>query len=322
MSSTSLSAHHERDPALSYGHALKGSQYSGKLLELYAGPGGGHGLLGQAFTISGIAESFETLVPGKRVLDVGCGIGDWCCLAAQYGAKSVDGFDIRPEMVELAKQATSHLQDVVHIQVGDAADMPYDDDSFDVAITLYVACNLPIESYVKYFKELYRVLVPDGKAIILNPNDWCQTKLYTRVDADPDIVEDEITQILQTVPRYPTTAQVTAAFKDADDVLIACFALDKNGKLFHVTAQNVNQLEIGQPVWNKTELTMFPNFFYSDRLKIEQLHSAGFHIDQIVSYCTKERRLAYNKEQPAITLSNDFITHPPFIVHYVSKSTY
>ena len=37
-------------------------------------------------------------------------------------------------MVELAKQATSH-SDMVHIQVGDAADMPYDDDGFDVALS-------------------------------------------------------------------------------------------------------------------------------------------------------------------------------------------
>jgi len=42
--------------------------------------------------------------------------GNWYCLAAQYDAKSVDGFDIQPEMVELAKQATSHLQDMVHIR--------------------------------------------------------------------------------------------------------------------------------------------------------------------------------------------------------------
>ena len=49
----------------------------------------------------------------------------WCSLVAQCGAKSVHGFDIQEEMVELAKQATSHL-DNVHIQVGDATDMPYD----------------------------------------------------------------------------------------------------------------------------------------------------------------------------------------------------
>jgi len=56
---------------------------------------------------------------------------------------------------------------MVHIQVGDAADMPYDDDSFDVAISLFVMCNLSPESFVKHFQELNRVLVLGGKAILL-----------------------------------------------------------------------------------------------------------------------------------------------------------
>ena len=131
------------------GHHTNGTRYGDEGVKPFAG--GRHGSLGAAFLDSGIAESLKCLVKGKRVLDVGCGVGGWCCLAAQYGAKSVDGFDIQPEMVELAKQATSHLQDMVHIQVGDAADMPYDDDSFDVAISLFVTC-------------------------------WSHTKLYTRID--------------------------------------------------------------------------------------------------------------------------------------------
>ena len=53
------------------------------------------------------------MVLGKRVLDIRCRVGDWCCIAAQYGAKTVDGFDIQEEMVERAKQAL----DIVHIQV-------------------------------------------------------------------------------------------------------------------------------------------------------------------------------------------------------------
>ena len=87
------------------------------------------------------------------------------------------------EMVELTKQVTSHLQDMVHIQVGDAADMPYDDDSFDVAISLFVTCNLSPKVHAKHFTELYRVLAPGGKAVLMFPDDWSHTKLYTRNDA-------------------------------------------------------------------------------------------------------------------------------------------
>ena len=72
----------------------------------------------------------------------------------------------------LSATATSHLQDMVHIQVGDAADMPYDDDSFDVAISLFVTCNLSPEVYAKHFEELKRVLTPGGKAIYLSPSDF------------------------------------------------------------------------------------------------------------------------------------------------------
>ena len=56
-------------------------------------------------------------------------------------------------MVKLAKQATSHL-DQVHIQIGDVADMPYDDASFDVAMSLFVTQNLSPEAS-KHFQELY-----------------------------------------------------------------------------------------------------------------------------------------------------------------------
>ena len=161
-------------------------------------------------------------------------------------AQTVDGFDIQEEMVELAKQATSHL-DMVYIQVGDAADMPYDDASFDVAISLFVTCNLPPKAFTKHFEELYQVLAPGGKAILLIPTDWSHSRLYTKVEADPTTVEND-TKILATIPKYPTTAQVTKALKDANDILVtcSCFAVDTRGNIFHV--KDINQLGHGQPI--------------------------------------------------------------------------
>ena len=108
----------------------------------------------QAFAYPALREFLIAEAPGKKVLDIGCGSGDWACLAAECGAKSVDGFDIQVGMVELAKQATAQYSSV-NICVGDAMDMPYDDDStFDVAISIFVTCNLPIEVLTKHFEEL------------------------------------------------------------------------------------------------------------------------------------------------------------------------
>ena len=139
------------------GYFPSGSRYGTDGIVAFAANSDKHGVLGQAFIDCAIAQSLRQMVPGKRVLDIGCGVGDWCCLVAKCGAKTVDGFDIQEEMVERAKQTTSHL-DMVNIQVGDAADMPYDDDLFDVAISVFITCNLSPEVFEKHFQELYRVL--------------------------------------------------------------------------------------------------------------------------------------------------------------------
>ena len=221
------------------GHFCNGTRYGVDEIAAFAGHGGRHGAIGEAFFDLSIAQSLSTLVYGKRVLDIGCGVGNWCHLAAQYGAKSVDGFDIQEEMVELARQATAHL-DTVSIQVGDASDMPYEDASFDVAISLFVTCNLSPEAFAKHFQELHRVLVPGGKAIVLTPTDYCNSKLYTKIGANLASVEIDIVRILTRLPRNPSTAQVTEAFKDANDIFVTCFAVDAQGEIFHV--KNISQL--------------------------------------------------------------------------------
>jgi len=298
------------------GHFSNGTRDGTNEIVAFARDDGKHGIFGEAFLDSAIAQILRSIVPGKKVLDIGCGVGNWCCLAAQYGAKTVDGFDIQEEMVELAKQATSHL-DNVHIQVGDAADMPYDDASFDVAISLVVTCNLSPEAFEKHFQELYRVLAPSGKAILLLTTDWSHTRLYTKTEADLATVENDIAQILPKIPKYPTTAQVTEGFKDANDILMSCFAVDAKGDLFHV--KNIKQLKHGQPIWRKTEIMMFPNFFYSDGSSITHIITTGLHIDSVTNYFTEERRAAYNNKKPNIILNKQCIENPLALVYYVSK---
>ena len=278
---------------LSGGHFSDGTRYGANEILTFAGHGGKHGAIGEAFFDSSIAQTLKELVPGKRVLDIGCGVGNWCYLAAKFGAKRVDGFDIQEEMVELARQATSQLE-MVHIQVGDAADMPYDDASFDVALSLFVTCNLSPEAFNKHFQEIHRVLVSGGKAILLVPTDSCNSFLYTKIGADSATVENNIAKTLEMIPKYPSTAQVTEAFKDANDIFVTCFALDAEGDIFHV--KNINQLVHGQPIWKQTEVMMFPNFFYSNQSTTAHILTAGLHIDSIENYFTEERRIAYNSK--------------------------
>ena len=302
--------------AFTGGHFSNGTRYGATQVEAFVK--NRYGTLGKAFLHSAITEDIRNLVSGKRVVDIGCGAGNWCVTAAQYGAKSVDGFDIQPEMVELAKQATSHL-DMVHIQVGDVAEMPYDDDSFDVALSLFVTCNLSFEVCAKHFKELYRVLAPGGKAVLLAHTDWSHSKLYIKNKADLMSTEDSVAEILTTLPKYPNTAQVADVFRDTDDILTTCFALNKVGNIFHVT--NTNQLTDGQPIWRKSEVMTYPNFFYSEK-KITELLNNGFTIDRIENPYTEERQTAHDSSNPLTVLGNDYVIYPIALIYHVSKLLY
>ena len=300
------------------GHFASGTRYGVDEIEAFAGHGGRHGTIGEAFFDYPIAQSLRTLVQGKRVLDVGCGVGNWCHFAVQYGAKRVDGFDIQENMVNLAKQASdfAHLN-TVHIQVGDAADMPYGDNLFDVAISLFVTCNLSPEVFAKHFKELYRVLVPGGKAVLLIPTDWCNSYLYTKVGANPTDVEKDIAQTLSGLPKHPSTAEITNAIKEVDGIFVTCFAVDSKGDIFHV--KSIDQLKHGQPIWKQTEVMMFPNFFYSEDSTATHIVKAGFRIDRVENHFTEARRIAYNCKNPIIHLPKDCVENPLAFVYHISK---
>ena len=297
-------------------HFFNGTRYGVDEIAAFAGHGGRHGAIGEAFFDLSIAQNLRTLVYGKRVLDISCGVGNWCHLAAQYGAKAVDGFDIQEEMVEIAKQATAQL-DTVSIRVGDAADMPYGDASFDVAISLFVTCNLSPEAFAKHFQELNRVLIPGGKAILLIPTDDCNSKLYTKIGANPSCVERDIAHIQTRLPKNPSTVQVTEAFRNVDDIFVTCFAVDAQGDLFHV--KSANQLTHGQPIWKQTEVMMFPNFFYSEQSTVKYIIEAGLSIDTVENYFTEDRRVAYNSKNPSIPLDKDCVEYPLALVYHISK---
>ena len=271
--------------------------------------------LKNAFLDPTIGKFLEMEAPGKRILDIGCGTGDWSYQAARYGAKSVDGFDKQQEMVELAKQATAQFN-TVNIQVGDIMNMPYDDNTFDIALSIFVTCELPIEVLSKHFRELHRVLVPGGKALVLNLSKAAfQTSLAD--GTDEAVVQKKIDQMLASIPDHPSQQQLCKVFEDLHEAVFACFAYDKDGSLFHV--KDVNQLVSGQPVLRKTPITTFPDFYYDNQTLIDQTIAGGLHVDRIENVFTEERRILHNALNPEAPCGKSVIDHPLYLLHHISK---
>jgi SAM-dependent methyltransferase len=64
---------------------------------------------------------------GTELLDVGCGAGRFCRIAADRGAR-VSGIDATAPLVEIAKERTRGGD----FRIGDMQDLPWADDSFDI----------------------------------------------------------------------------------------------------------------------------------------------------------------------------------------------
>lgn len=71
------------------------------------------------------------LQEGAALLDVGCGAGLFCSLAAERGG-AVSGLDAAPELVNIARERTPDGD----FQVGEMEALPYPDGSFDVVCLL------------------------------------------------------------------------------------------------------------------------------------------------------------------------------------------
>jgi len=276
-------------------------------------------VLTRAFLHPSIMNYLRSHAPGKKILDVACGDGSWSYQAARCGPKSVDGFDIQEEMLAIARKTTSQFS-TVNIQFGDITEMPYDNDTFDIAMNMYVTCNLTTETLGVLFRELYRVLVPGGKALVLHLTEQSFGKLYTFQGVEEDTLKSKIDQCLKQLPDHPTLSQVNKALEDLHEVIRVTFATDQHGRVYQIV--DINKLDNGEPVWNKTQIITFPNYYYKDKFVKDQATSAGFCIDKIENIYSEKARLEYNNNQPAENQISKVITdYPLAYIFHLSKPT-
>jgi SAM-dependent methyltransferase len=99
------------------------------------------------------------VTPGLRVLDVGVGDGNTAIEAAARGAV-VAGIDLTPAQIERARRRAGSEGVSLDLRVGDAEDLPYDDASFDLVVSVLGAMFAP--DHQRAAAELARVCRPGG----------------------------------------------------------------------------------------------------------------------------------------------------------------
>ena len=170
----------------------------------------------------------SVVLPGDRVVDVGCGTGDLAFASAEAGASTVLGVDFAAPMVELARQKASAQTfepgATVSFAVADGTALPLADGAVDAWCSAFVVRNIPDVDAA--LAEAFRVLRPFGRLAILDMPRMeggllaPAARLYMR-SAVPALGRavsrhrDAYSYLPESVGRFLSTRELTAALRRA-----------------------------------------------------------------------------------------------------------
>jgi len=151
------------------------------------------------FLIDTVNKKIKEKESSIKVLDVACGTGRMFKEIANIENVDYFGVDTSEEMMSHLKKIAKKMKVNAWTSVGDALNLPYEDNTFDVTFTYHLTWHLPQELQLMVIKEMMRVTKPDGYILfdILNENFiWEKSKhlfgkkkLETIYKIDPEYIE-------------------------------------------------------------------------------------------------------------------------------------
>jgi ubiquinone/menaquinone biosynthesis C-methylase UbiE len=105
-------------------------------------------------------------LPGRRILDIGCGDGSLVRFFAKTGAHAT-GVDISADVLARARAAQPVADESFTEARGES--LPFPDASFDIAVYFNALHHVPVAVQAKALREAARVLAPGGTLLVVEP---------------------------------------------------------------------------------------------------------------------------------------------------------
>ncbi|MEO1043505.1 MAG: methyltransferase domain-containing protein [Pseudomonadota bacterium] len=133
---------------------------------------------------------------GKRILDIGCGLGGAdIVLARDYGATIV-AIDLEQPLIDRARINVERagLRDLVHCEQVQPGPLAYDQSTFDIVFSIGAFTQTPNKNQM--FSEVFRVLQPNGYILSY---DWTKSPGPLSEDMKTWIKLEELTYEMETI---------------------------------------------------------------------------------------------------------------------------
>jgi len=128
----------------------------------------------------------------NSMLDVGCGTGHWTRTLAPYLDQNahITAVDSDPRWFKDNKELSDFFlnrSQKFELKEGDAQNLPFPDDSFDLVTCQTVLIHVPLPE--KAIREMKRVLRPGGTLLCVEPNNIVQSLIKTSLTKNDSIEE-------------------------------------------------------------------------------------------------------------------------------------
>lgn len=197
----------------------------------------GEGLLSQG-GVSSIDEMFHGInLDGLKLLDLGAGLGMYDIYLAKHNCVEIVGLDPQEVLVQKAalnlEKFKSDLKGAVSFLLMKNSDNlnEFLDNSFDIVFSKESILHVLYEVKESYFKEIYRVLKPGGKIVIM---DWMHSGPIYTANTKKMMEMDGIVFQLSTPSEYEDFLK-KAGFNDIE-------LIDTTSQHAELSEQNINTI--------------------------------------------------------------------------------
>lgn len=172
----------------------------------------------------------ESMIPGKTVLEVGCGVGLDTFTMAEHGM-SITAVDLTDVAIETVKKRFADNDLPGAFRPADACALPFDDNQFDYVYSFGVLHH--VADTEKSIDEVYRVLRPGGEAKIMLYHLRSLNEVVHRLTRVPFEERDKICPVVRRFTKSEV-ATIFERFTHVDTHLDFVFG-EGYGKVFRFT---------------------------------------------------------------------------------------